>query len=101
MRARWLYIGLLSLMAMPLDIIPLLSDFIGDQYSYLADAYINIQWTLGLGSVVRPVVNLILLMLLSSEFLARKHKSTNGNIVHHTELCADGCGLMEKRLNYV
>lgn len=101
MRARWLYIGLLSLMAIPLDIMPLSSDFIGEQYSYLADTYINIQWTWGLGSVIRPVANLMLLTLLSYEFIARKHKGKNDNIVHHAELCADERVLMEKRLNYV
>jgi hypothetical protein len=97
MRAKWLYIGLISLMAMPLDIIPLLGDFIGTQYSYLAAAHIEILWTMGLGSVIRPIANLILLLLLSYEFLARKSENTNNNIVHHAELCADGCGLEEKR----
>lgn len=97
MRARWLYIGLLSLMAMPLDIIPLSDDFIGEQYSYLADAYVNIQWTGGLGSVIRPIANLILLLLMSCEFLARKHKGTNDNIVHHAEPFAGGRVLAGKR----
>jgi hypothetical protein len=83
MRARWLYIGLLSLMAIPLDIIPLLTNSIGDQYSYFANAYVNVQWSLSLGSVVRPVANFILLMLLSCEFLARNNNSTNNNIVPH------------------
>ncbi len=92
MRARWLYIGLLSVLAMPLDIIPLVDNFIGVQYSYLADAYVNIQWTLGLGSVVRPVVNLTLLLLLSCEFLARKHKCANDNVVYRTNLFVGGAG---------
>lgn len=72
MRARLLYIGILSLMAIPLDIIPLLDNSIGEQYSYLAGTYVNVQWTLGLGSVVRPVLNILLLLILSFEFLARK-----------------------------
>ncbi|MFA7317978.1 MAG: glycosyltransferase 87 family protein [Sulfuricella sp.] len=72
MRATWLYIGLLSLMAIPIDIIPLLDGFIGAQYSYLAGAYVNVQWTLGLGSVIRPVLNILLLLILSFEFFARK-----------------------------
>lgn len=97
MRARWLYISLLSVIAMPLDIVPLVDNFIGEQYSYLADAYINIQWTLGLGSVVRPVVNLILLFLLSCEFLARKHNGTNDNVVPHADPFVGGHGLVEKR----
>ncbi|MBI3441811.1 MAG: DUF2029 domain-containing protein [Proteobacteria bacterium] len=86
MRARWLYIGLLSVLAMPLDIIPLLDGFIGKQYSYLSDSYVNVQWTLGPGSVVRPVVNLILLLLLSCEFLVRKRKGLNDRVVHRTNL---------------
>ena len=96
MHARWLYIGLLSLMAMPLDIIPLSGDFIGEQYSYLADAYVNIDWTLGLGSAIRPVVNLILLLLLSCEFIARESKGTNENVMHHTGFFMGRFRLMEK-----
>lgn len=72
MRAKLLYIGLISLIAIPLDIIPLMGNFIGEQYSYLATAYVNVWWTLGLGSVARPILNIILLIILSSEFLARK-----------------------------
>ncbi len=96
MRARWVYIGLLSMMTIPLDIIPLSSEFIGEQYSFLADTYVNIQWTLGLGSVVRPVANLLLLLLLSSEFIARKSESINNNIVHHDGFFADGYGLWRR-----
>lgn len=96
MRARWLYIGLLSLMAIPLDIIPLTDDFVGEQYSYLADAYVDIQWTWGLGSVIRPIANLILLLLLSCEFLARKSEGTNNSMLHHAERCADGLRLWRR-----
>ncbi|MHB8741984.1 MAG: glycosyltransferase 87 family protein [Sulfuricaulis sp.] len=86
MRGRWLYIGLLSILAMPLDIIPLLSSFIGQQYSYLSDSYIDIQWTLGLGSAIRPVVNLILLLLLSGEFLARKHRGVHNSVLQRADI---------------
>lgn len=72
MRAKWLYISLLALMAMPLDMIPLMGELIGVQYSYLFDSYTGVQWTLGLGSVIRPVLNILLLLILSCEFLARK-----------------------------
>lgn len=75
MRAKWLYLSLVSLIAMPLDIIPIISGFIGEQYSYLTATNINIWWTFGLGSVIRPIVNLILLLLLSREFLARKSEN--------------------------
>jgi hypothetical protein len=82
MRARWLYIGLLSLLAIPIDVVPLLNNFIGQQYSYLADAYVNVQWTLGLGSAVRPAANLMLLMTLSFEFFMRKREGAGNFIVH-------------------
>lgn len=72
MHARWLYISLLALMAMPFDIIPLMAEPIGVQYSYLSDAYISINWTLGFGSVIRPVLNILLLLTLVCEFLTRK-----------------------------
>lgn len=72
MRAKWLYVGLISFIAIPLDAIPLLGNFIGEQYSYLAAANVNVWWTLALGSIVRPVLNIILLLTLSGEFLTRK-----------------------------
>jgi len=101
MRTKGLYICLLSLMAIPLDIIPLFGNFIGTQYSYLAAEHINIWWTMGLGSVVRPVANLILLILLSREFIVRKHKGKNNNIVHHTGFFRMVMAIVEKRRNYV
>jgi hypothetical protein len=72
MRARWPYICLLCLITVPLDIVPLLVNFIGIQYSYLAAENIEILWTLGLGSVLRPVANLALLLLLTYEIINRK-----------------------------
>jgi hypothetical protein len=80
MSKKWFYIGLISIIALPLDIVPLLGNFIGEQHSYLTDSSANIYWTLGLGSVIRPIVNLILLVYLSVEFLARKSESANTSI---------------------
>lgn len=96
MRARWLYIVLLATLAMPLDIVPLMAGFIGNHYSYLSGSAIDVQWTLGLGSVVRPVVNIILLMLLSCDFLARRHKCTDNYFVY-ADLFMDGCGIVGER----
>lgn len=97
MRAKWWYVSLLSLIAMPLDIIPIIGGFIGEQYPYLAAANINIWWTLGLGSVIRPIANLILLLLLSSEFLARKCENTNDNTAHQAGVFGNSSSLLEKR----
>lgn len=73
MRFRWLYLLILAVIAMPLDLIVLSSANIGQQYSYLSDSLVNVNWTLGLGSLLRPIINLLLLYLLSYEFASRKH----------------------------
>jgi len=95
MRTKWLYIGLLSLILMPLDIVPLLGDSIGTQYSYLSSKNIEIMWTIGLGSVIRPIANLLLLLLLSCEFLARKRENTN-NTAHCVDFLSV-CDQVEKK----
>lgn len=97
MRAKWLYISLLSLIAMPLDIIPIIGGFIGEQFSYLAAAPINIWWTLGLGSFIRPIANLILLLLLSREFFARKNDNTNDNKIQQSEIFMNGSSQLKQR----
>lgn len=86
MQARSLYIVLLSLIALPLDIIPILGDYIGVQFSYLAAENIEIFWTLGLGSFLRPIANILLLILLSYELLVRTTISTNKNSLHEIRL---------------
>lgn len=72
MRFRLVYFLILALIAMPLDLIVLSSANIGQQYSYLSDSIVDVHWTLGLGSFVRPVINLLLLNLLVYEFSNRK-----------------------------
>lgn len=81
LRWNWLYIGILALLAMPLDMVHLMTESIGMQYSYLSDSFLNIQWTLGLGSALRPVLNMVLLLALSYEFLVRKPRDTASSIV--------------------
>jgi hypothetical protein len=98
MRNKWLYISLLSLIAMPLDVIPMMSDYIGMHYSYLAAEHIEIMWTLGLGSVIRPLANVTLLILLTYEFLARKNEVKSNNLFRDTGF-SDSFGFVEKKQN--
>lgn len=77
MKANSIYIILLSLIALPLDIIPVLGDYIGMQFSYIAGENIEIYWTMGLGSILRPTANILLLMLLSYELFTRTTISEN------------------------
>jgi hypothetical protein len=69
-----LVIGVLLLIALPFDLVPLIRDSIGIQYSYLADSYVSVSWTLGASSVIRPIANLFLLWLLSYEWFSRSGK---------------------------
>ncbi len=71
LQRKWAYIGIISMIAMPLDLIPITASYITQQYSFLSNSNVDAQWYLGLGSVVRPIANLILLFILSSEFLTR------------------------------
>jgi len=84
MRARILYVAALTLIAIPIDLIPLKSDFLPAQDAFLSQANVEIYWTLGLGSVVRPLVNLLLLSAMTREMLTRHRKghsarARNGN----------------------
>jgi hypothetical protein len=95
MRNKWLYIGLLSLIAMPLDVFPIMGDYIGMQYSYLGAEHIEIMWTLGLGSVIRPLANATLLIVLVYEFLARSSEM-NGYISLPDRGITNSLGLVEE-----
>lgn len=71
MHLKWVFLGLVALIYLPLDLIPLMKESIGTQYSYLSNAYVSVDWTLGFGSFVRPLLNLALLLTMSWEFVSR------------------------------
>jgi hypothetical protein len=75
MRASYLYFLLISTIASPLDIITLANDFIGAQYSFLSNLNVDTIWTLGLGSVLRPIENFILFIVIITEYYVRKTKN--------------------------
>ena len=95
MRYKRLYFGLLFLIAMPLDVIPLMGDYIGMQFSYMASEQIEIMWTLGLGSLIRPLANVALLIVLAYELQARIHELTSTNSIRTTNF-SNSLGLVEK-----
>ncbi|MDO9399235.1 MAG: glycosyltransferase 87 family protein [bacterium] len=96
LRASSVYFSLVAIIAMPIDIIPLIDDFIGQQNAYLSDSMVDIQWTMGLGSVARPLVNIMLLLILSYEILMRKHKLVSDKIEHRGDFLFGGYGLEGK-----
>lgn len=86
LRARLLYIVMISILALPLDVVALLGNSIGSQYSYLTDSYVDIQWTIGMGSLFRPIANLLFLLLLSGEFFWRESKVRAGYAPRYDEV---------------
>ncbi len=70
-RARWVHLALLVPILLPLDLLVLSSEPLGTQNVYLSNAIMPIEYQLGLGTILRPVLNLCLLGTLSLEALAR------------------------------
>jgi hypothetical protein len=79
MRLRWWYAGLMVLMLMPLNFVTLLSDSIGEQYAYISDSDVNVDWSMGLDALIRPFANILLLSALSYEVFSRK-QAWEGNV---------------------
>jgi hypothetical protein len=61
MKFRNIYCAIVILLFVPLDIIPLAKASIGEQYSYLTNAIVEAHWALGMGSVLMPILNFILM----------------------------------------
>lgn len=79
-KLRNLYCVILLLIFAPLDIIPLSKETLGEQYSYLTNSIVDVQWTLGLGAVFRPILNFMLMVTLLyeiSQLTPQKTVSTN------------------------
>lgn len=97
MKGRWYYLGVLSLVSIPLDIIPIVGETLGVQYSYVVDEFVEIYWTLGAGSLVRPVVNLALLVLTSREVLLQSRRNFGVGSKGISEfLLSNGCNLRSR-----
>jgi hypothetical protein len=55
------------LIFMPIDVISLHIENLGDRYAYLSDATVPVVWQLSLGAFLRPVANFGLLLVISVE----------------------------------
>ncbi len=77
MRGWRLYSCILTVIAMPIDILPLMNDFIGYQFSYLSNSVVGVDWTMGLGSIIRPSINIFFLLMLAIDFGLRKSREKN------------------------
>ena len=78
MQQKKIYLYFLLMFVMPIDFISLKDSFVGVQFSYLANSLQNIHWTLGVGSILRPAVNILFLLVISYELYIRNEKRVNG-----------------------
>lgn len=69
MRFGAIYGLLVLLILSPLDIVTVMTDKIGPQFAYLSGTQLDITWQLGIGSVLRPLLNFGLLLTLIFEML--------------------------------
>jgi hypothetical protein len=82
MKLRSIYYGILLLIFMPLDFFTLIerSEFIAANYSYLSDSWVQVEWTLGFGSISKPALNLLLLTVLLYEVVFESRHRENANL---------------------
>jgi hypothetical protein len=78
MRLGRTYLIIVAAMALPLDWLVLVKGLVGQQAIYLSGITKDIEWELGLGSIVRPVLNLLLLASLSWELMSDRRNAPGG-----------------------
>jgi hypothetical protein len=64
-----IYLACVFLIFMPIDVITLFSESLGNRYSYLSDATVSVNFQVSLGSFLRPMVNFGLLLTISFDIL--------------------------------
>lgn len=71
LRYYYIYLALMCFIYLPLDIIILMENSLGEQFSFLTDRTVNVTWSLGAGAIIRPVANLLLPLVVAFEFFNR------------------------------
>jgi hypothetical protein len=61
------YLACVFLILMPIDVITLFRENLGNHYAYLSDTTVPVEWQLSLGAFLRPAVNFGLLLMISFE----------------------------------
>lgn len=72
MRFRNAYLLLLIAIFLPWDLVTLYTDPPAVSLSFITDRIVSANWQLGLGSLVRPFLNIALIATLGAELLKRK-----------------------------
>lgn len=74
MRYWGIYVLIICLLFLPLDAVTLLDEPIGRQLAYLSGEWVSVTWSLGIGSLIRPLINFLLLILIGVELAGRTIK---------------------------
>lgn len=82
---RKIYLACLFLIFVPTDVITLISESLGNRYSYLSDATVSVNFQVSLGAFLRPIVNFGLLLTISFDIFKNYAPSAR-------ELLAKFCG---------
>ena len=56
---------------LPLDLVPIFTDILYNQNSYLYGGITDVYYTLGIGSIIRPILNYLLLFFMCLLMLER------------------------------
>jgi hypothetical protein len=71
MRLRWFHVGLVAIIFMPLDLVTMVSDQLNPSWAYVSNKIVDVVWQVGLGSLLRPLLNAALLISLTLECVVR------------------------------
>ncbi|MCP3384593.1 DUF2029 domain-containing protein [Bradyrhizobium sp. CCGUVB4N] len=67
-----IYLACVCVILLPIDVITLFNENLGNRYSFLSDATVPISFQLTIGAFVRPVINLFLLFVMTIEMLTNR-----------------------------
>ena len=65
MRFTWINLSVVAMIFFPLDFLSVISETLDPQAAYLSDSLVLIDWKLGIGSLIKPALNMVLLFSLS------------------------------------
>ncbi|MBW5435834.1 DUF2029 domain-containing protein [Bradyrhizobium canariense] len=73
-----IYLACVCLIFAPIDAVVLFNESLGDSYSYLSGATVPVAFQLTAGALMRPVVNFVLLFVMTVEILTNRAFSMPG-----------------------
>lgn len=81
MRLRWVYISIVVLIFSPLDMLVLMKEALPEQILFFTGEQSAVEYQLGLGTILRPILNSSLLILLSFEIIIGRSLSASSHTI--------------------